>query len=177
MADNRGNRRGSAAQVSDASVGGAEDFLKLSKALKAAGETELRKELNTELRRAAKPLIPMTRQAARSRLPQRGGLAESVARAPQRVQVRTGEKTAGVRLVVASRRAAARAANRGLIRHPVFADAAEPRKDWTWVEQKVQGGWFDETVEREAPRVARPAIEQALESIAEKVVREVKRGG
>lgn len=170
MADNRGNLRGSAAAASDASVGGAEDFLKLSKALKAAGETELRKELNAALRNAAKPLIPMTRQAARSRLPQRGGLAESVARAPQRVQVRTGDRTAGVRLVVGGRRSAARAANRGVIRHPVFG------RPNSWVEQDVEPGWFDETLEKEAPRVARPAIEQALESIADKVVREVKRG-
>lgn len=150
-------------------IQGGEDFYRLSKALKAAGETGLRKELNKELRNAGKPLIPKTRAAARAQLPRAGGLSEAVARAPQRVQVRTGTKTAGVRIVVSNNRSAARAANRGVVRHPVFgADK--------WVTQQIPQaeGWFDETLEREAPKVARPAIEAALESIAERVVREVR---
>lgn len=157
----------------DIDVKGGEDFYRLSKALKAAGETELRKELNKELRNAAKPLIPVTRAVARRTLPRAGGLADKVARAPQRVQVRTGEKTAGVRIVVGARRgSAARMANMGHVRHPVFGD----RKTWVTQELPQAEGWFDETLEQEAPKVARPAIEAALELIADRVVREVKHG-
>lgn len=152
----------------DVDVRGGEDFFRLSKALKAAGQTDLRKELNKALRAAAKPLIPKTRAAARVRLPRAGGMAEAVARASQRVQVRTGAKTAGVRVVV-SKTTAARAANKGAVRHPVFGSDR-------WVTQEIPKaeGWFDETLNEEAPKVAQPAIEQALESIASRVVREVR---
>jgi hypothetical protein len=150
--------------VSDFEVTGAEDFYRLSKALKAAGRTDLRKELNKSLRAAAKPLIPQTRAAARQMLPKRGGLADAVARVPQRVQVRTGQATAGVRIVVGKNRSAARASNRGLIRHPVFGNRQ------AWVEQKVPSGWFDDTLRRSGREVL-PALEQAMQDVAEKVVR------
>lgn len=153
-------------------VNGADKFLAVSKALKAAGETGLRKELNKSIRDAAKPLIPKTRAAAKASLPQRGGLAALVAKAPQRVQVRTGQKTAGARIVVGKNRrsAGARAANRGTIRHPVFADGNKTRDQWTWVNQEVDAGWFDETLEAEADSVL-PAVEKAIEDMAERIVR------
>lgn len=150
----------------DFQVRGAEDFLRLSKALKAAGRTGLRKELNTELRRAVRPLLPIAKAAAREQLPRAGGLADAVAREPMRVQVRTGATTAGVRIVVGRRRGGARAANRGVIKHPVFGNRDR------WVTQRVPAaaGWFDETLEREAPRVARPAVETAMKTVVQRVV-------
>lgn len=147
---------------------GVEDFLRLSKALKAAGRTELRKELNKAMRGAVKPLIPKTRARALATLPQRGGLAKSVARTPQRVQVRTGLQTAGVRLVVGRNGSGARGANQGSIRHPVFGDPD------VWVDQSVPSGWFDDTVEGEFPQIRR-AVEKAMKSIAEQVVRDARR--
>lgn len=161
------NRRGGARSLDGFEVRGAEDFLDLSKALKAAGQTELRKELNKAIRAAAKPLIPMTRAAARRDLPARGGFAAGVARAPQRVQVRTGQKSAGIRVVVGKNSSGARGANAGTIRHPVPGSGV-------WVDQSVTPGWFDETLKREAPSTARPAIEAALRDILNKVVREVR---
>lgn len=147
-------------------VDGAEKFLRLSKALKAAGQTELRKELNKSLKDAVKPLIPKVKDAARSKLPQRGGLAKTVAKASIRPQVRTGQDTAGVRLVVGKRRGSAAAStNRGVVRHPVFDRN-------TWVEQRVEPGWFDKTLEAEAPGETRLAIEAALEAMVDKVRRE-----
>ena len=150
--------------MSDFSVSGANDFYKLSKALKAAGKGELRKDLNKELKAAVKPLIPKTRAAARATLPKRGGLADQVAREPQRVQVRTGEKTAGVRLVVGKKKGAARSSNRGTVRHPAFGDRSK------FYEQKVPSGWFDDVVEKAKPDMQRATID-AMESIADKIVR------
>lgn len=149
----------------DFEVHGADQFLKLSKALKHAGRTELRKELNTGLRRAAKPLVAQTRAEALRRLPSGGGLARRVAKEPQRIQVRTGTKTAGVRIVVGKKRGAAKAANRGVIRHPVFGN-----RD-VWVNQSVPPGWFDKTIKRNVPQIRRE-LEQVLDDIAERVVRE-----
>lgn len=152
----------------DYEVRGAEDFLRLSKALKHAGRTELRKELTSSLKRTARPLIGKTRAEALRRLPKRGGLARQVAKEPQRIQVRTGARTAGVRVVVGKRAGGAQAANRGFIRHPVFGN-----RD-VWVTQSVPPGWFDDTLRDSAPEVRR-GLERAIETVAEQVVREARR--
>lgn len=157
-----------------AQVKGAEDFLRLSKALKAAGRKQLRKDLNKGLRDAAKPLIAQTRASARDRLPKAGGLNDLVAKTPQRVQIRTGA-TAGVRIVVVQSRSGARRANRGILRHPVFADPNKPRDEWTWVDQKVNSEWFDGPLREGAPLVI-PRLTAAMQTVADRVVREVQRG-
>src|SRR5438874_2724411 len=104
--------------MANQSMRGAENFLKLSKALKAAGQTELRKELNKTMRDAAKPLIPKVQQAARDKLPKKNGLNERMARKSYRVQVRTGAQAAGVRIV--GTKLDPRINNEGRIFHPVF---------------------------------------------------------
>ena len=152
----------------DFEVHGGDQFFALSKALKNAGRVELRKQLNKDLKAAAKPLIKKTRSEALSVLPARGGLNRLVAKEPQRVQVRTGSKTAGVRLIVGRKRGAARSANQGKIRHPVFGHRDR------WVDQTVPAGWFTDTVERDAPRIRRELLE-AMERVAAEVVRDVKK--
>lgn len=148
----------------DFEVHGTEQFLRLSKSLKAAGRTGLRRELNTGMRRAARPLIAKTRAEAGKRLPKRGGLAAQVAREPQRIQVRTGSRTAGVRIVVARKAGGARGANRGKIRHPVFGN-----RD-VWVDQKVPAGWFDDPLREAAPAIRRE-VERALQDVVAQIVR------
>lgn len=150
--------------MADAEVRG-DDFYKASKALKAAADKTLRKELNQAIRKAVRPLTPKTRAAARSMLPSRGGFADLVAREPQRVQIRTGLDTAGVRLAVGKKGGGARAANEGVVRHPVFGSDR-------YVDQKVTPGWFDKTLEREAPKEAKPAVERAIKDVLAKIERE-----
>jgi len=119
--DNRGNLRGSAAN-SGGSVGlssrGARDFLAVSKALKAAGQGELRKAFHKTVRDAAKPLPKKVKESARAKGPKAGGLNEALAKKPVRVQTRTGAKTAGVRIV--GTKVDPRINNLGRIQHPVF---------------------------------------------------------
>lgn len=152
--------------TADFEIRGADEVLRLSKALKHAGRGDLRKALNAGIRKAAKPLIAKSKAEAKTRLPQRGGLAAAIARTPQRVQVRTG-KDPGVRIVVGGKGGAARGANAGTIRHPVFGN-----RD-VWVSQKVRPGWFEEPMEGGAPEVRRH-IEDALNDVAERVVKEAK---
>ena len=128
------------------SIKGAEDLLKLSKRLKAAGQSELRKELHKAVRETAKPLIPKVRAAARKQLPKQGGLNERIAKKPYRAQVRTGAKTAGVRITgtkVDPR------INEGRVAHPVFG---RPRST---VVQRVPSadGYFDDTLRDEGPEI------------------------
>lgn len=153
-------------------MGGADDFLRLSKALKEAGHTGkggLRNELNAEMRKAVKPVIPLTRAEALRILPHRGGYAILVSKTPQRVQVRTGDRTAGVRVVVATSKSSARRANRGVIRHPTFGNRE------AFVDQKVTPGWFDVPAQDALPEVRAAAL-NALDLFAKHVVSEVKRG-
>lgn len=153
----------------DIRIEGTEQFLALSKALKHAGRGELRKELGKGLRKSVKPLTKETRSVARRDLPSRGGLADQVAREPQRVQVRTGRKTAGVRLVVGKKRGGARMTNRGRLRHPVFGN-----RD-VWVTQPVKPGWFDDTIKADEKRIRKDAL-AVLDTIADQIVRDAKRG-
>jgi len=144
----------------DFEVTGAAQLLRLSKALKNAGELELRKELNRGIRAAAKPLIGQARAEARRRLPQRGGLAQRVGRQPARVTVKTGQ-TPGVQIVVGKKGLAA-AADAGVIRHPVFGRGP-------FVSQQVPKGAFTDTFRDGAPTVL-PEIEAAMERVAQTIV-------
>lgn len=151
----------------DFEIHGADQFLELSKALKHAGHAQLRRDLNTGLRKAARPLVAKTRAEARKRLPASGGLAARVARTPQRVVVRTGRDTAGVSIQVGRRRGdAARATNRGEIRHPVFGNTNR------WVDQRVPPGWFDDPIKDHVNEIRRD-LERVLEDMAARIVREV----
>ena len=155
---------------SDADVIGAEGFNALSKALKAAGKTELRKELHKGLELGAKPLIPLTREEARSRLPSSGGLAKKTAKAPQRVRVRTG-KDPGVKLTVGRNGGAARSTNKGYVKHPTYGN-----RD-AFVKQEVPEaeGWFDNTVKDNLDEV-KPELQKSLERTIEKIAGEANRG-
>lgn len=153
--------------TADFEIRGADEFYRLSKALKAAGRGDLRKALNAGIRKAAKPLIAKSKAEAKARLPKRGGLGAAIAKTPQRVQTRTG-KDPGVSIVVGGKGGAARGANAGTIRHPVFGN-----RD-VWVSQRVRPGWFEEPMQKGAPEV-RPEIERAINEVAERVVREAKR--
>jgi hypothetical protein len=153
------------------SVKGADDLLRLSKALKAAGKTELRKELHKAMPDAAKPLIPDIRDAARRQLPHRGGLNERIARKPYRAQVRTGAKTAGVRIVgtkVDPR------INQGRVFHPVFGRKGKPAKEGgrNSVVQKVPQavGYFDDTLRGRGP-ATRDELRRTFEAFLDRIVR------
>jgi hypothetical protein len=164
VADNRGNLRGSAS-ASGTGVQGAEDFLALSKALKAAGKAGLRKELHKAVAAAAKPLLPKVKEAARTSLPRAGGLNQRIARKPIRVQARTGEKTAGVRIVGSK---VDPRINQGRVYHPVFGRTPG-------VVQNVPGavGYFDKTIEEGAPGV-QGSVAQVLEDFAARIIAEAR---
>lgn len=175
--------------MSDFQVTGADDFYRLSKALKAAGRTEMRKQLNKAVREAAKPVIKDVKAAARSDLPHGGGLNERMAKARTVIKTKTG-KDPGVTVAMPQKQEGYLTGN---IRHPVFATKvrihrkSSKRKDGTvghyrdgarggkarWAPQKINGDWFDGTVEKSAPTVL-PHIEKALQSIADEVVRRAK---
>lgn len=145
-------------------VQGAEALLVVSKRLKAAGETGLRKEFHKGLQQAAKPLIPLVRAAALADLPKHGKLNVRIARKPYRAQVRTGAKTAGVRIV--GTKVDPRINAQGRVAHPVFG-----RPKSTVVQQvPAAKGYFDETIRDQAPRI-RNDITDVLAEFARRMMR------
>lgn len=152
------------------SIKGAEDLLALSKRLKAAGQTELRKELHKDIRNAAKPLIPKVRAASLAELPSRGGLNRRIARKPYRSQVRTGAKTAGVRIVGSK---VDPRINQGRVWHPIFGRKGKAKNGGrNSVVQKIPSadGYFDETISENATAI-REDLRRALAAWAERVAR------
>lgn len=163
--------------MADIEVRGAEQFLRLSKALKAAGETEMRKQLHKTMRDTAKPLVKEARQAAtESGIPKSGGLAARIAKTAFRPQVRTGATTAGVRITAPGKAVAARTLNdSGIVRHPVYAQGDKTRREWTWRTQSVPAaqGWFDRAMKRNAGPV-RLKLLAALDQVRREILRSTR---
>lgn len=160
----------------DFSIRGAENFLRLSKALKETGEKELRKELHTGMRNAVKPLLPKAAQALATGLPPR--LKGRGAKVKQVVQVKTG-RDPGVSIAVpyGKRNAGglgasnARLVNaRGVVRHPLYGN----RQRWCSTPAPGAQGWFDETYTTRA-RTVLPDVERAVERVAGQITRRVGR--
>lgn len=129
--------------------------------LKAASNgVPLRTELLRALKAAAGPLVDDVRNEARARLPKAGGLNERVASSPIKVQVRTGIRTAGVRIVAQEHDA--RSTNFGDVRHPVFGHTDR------WVNQVLPAqsvGWFLGSLDKHTPAVTANIV-TAMERIA-----------
>lgn len=133
----------------------------LKRKMKALDRKDLNRALNKGLREGAKPAADRVPDAARRGLPQRGGLAERIASKKARVSV----TQTGVRIVVKG--TDAKATDKGVLRHPVFAREGAPR---TWVIQQIKPGWFTDEMRRAAP-IVRPRIRAALDDFAEKVAK------
>lgn len=165
--------------AADFQVTGADQFLRLSKALKAAGRKEMRKTLNAGMRNGAKPLIPLMKQAALDELPSGGGLNKTVAKRPVRAVTRTGA-SAGVKIIMAKTQPGY---NVGVIRHPVHEGDKAGRKGakergdkpTPWVTQRIgPGHWFDETATENLHKVL-PALERAIEDALQEIIQTAKR--
>jgi hypothetical protein len=142
---------------------GARDYLAVSKALKAAGRSDLRKEFNKTIRTAAKPLIPKVRQSAREKGPKQGGLNERLAKNPYRVQTRTGANTAGVRIV--GTKVDPRINDLGRIQHPVYGH----KPVVVQYDPKLKG-YFDEPLKESGPAIQADVV-RAMEGFTRKLLR------
>jgi hypothetical protein len=140
-------------------VNGSAELAAVAARLKLAGDAALRLQLLRGLRNGAKPLIPRVQDAARAQLPRAGGLNEQVASQRVSVQIRTGARTAGVRLV--TRAPDTQQTDQGFVRKPVFGN----RKVWVRQEIPRATGWWSKTLAQHAPEVA-PELYRVLEEVA-----------
>lgn len=160
--------------MSDVKVTGADDFLRLSKALKAAGRGELRKELNRGIKTAAKPLGEKAQDALEAAVP--ASLARRAGKTKHTVAVKTGRDPGVTIGVPYGKRGTgigasnAQLLNRaGQIRHPLYGN----RDAWFSTNVPEAQGWFDEAMRRNAPDV-QAEVEKAMQAIIDKIVRDAK---
>lgn len=153
--------------MADVEVRGADAFYKVSKRLKAAGNGELRKELNRGIRQVARPLAVRGREAVAAQTPNAGGLARAVLRQPVGVKTQTGLQTAGVRLTAGRKGGVLRGLEKGAFRHPVFG------RPGAWVTQQVPGaqGAWGESIEGD-----KRLVQAAIADVMEDVLRRLGRG-
>jgi len=128
----------------------------LKRKVKELDDKKLMRDINDALKEAARPLLGKAAAAARTSLPQRGGLAASVGRASFKVSV----TQRGVRIV--AKGSGVGGSNRGTISHPVFGNRDR------WVKQPVKPGWFDDEMTASAPDV-KPDVVAVIERFAERV--------
>ena len=141
---------------------GSAQLAALAVRLKVAGDKTLRVELLRGLKSGADPLVKAVAEAARNQLPKRGGLNEQVAGQKVKVQVRTGARTAGVRLTTEAPDTSQ--ADTGFVRHPVFGNRSR------WVTQQIPKakGWWSVTLANGAPDVT-PELMAAMERVAAQI--------
>lgn len=143
-----------------------EEIRDFARDLRAAGGDALVKDMLKGFKLGAKQVTVETRKVALSQLPQRGGLARLVSKAPQRVQARAGNTTASVAVIVSGRKkgSGASQADDGRVRHPVFNRTnASGRR--VFAVTKVRPGWFTRTAEFFGPEV-QAEISKALDDTA-----------
>ena len=138
---------------------GSAQLAALAVRLKVAGDKTLRRELLRGLKSGADPLVKKVAEAARAQLPHGGGLNEQVAGQKVKVQVRTGARTAGVRLTTTAPDTSQ--TDSGFVRHPVFGN----RKKWKTQQIPAAKGWWSQTLADGAPDV-QPDLAAAMERVA-----------
>jgi hypothetical protein len=140
--------------------------------LREIGDGGLARELQAAAGRAVDPLKDRIRASLRPHLPDpyadvlaadlKVTRSASLGAAGDTARVTVLTSTAG------TRKRKLRQLDDGILFHPVFGN----RKDWREQgEPSVKPGWFSDPVEESAPEI-RDAIEQALDNVVEKAVRE-----
>lgn len=147
--------------------GAKQQFVEMAQKLNAQGKggRGLWKELNNEIRTAAKPMIDTVQRHLENYLPDgyakvlRGSLTVRVSRS-------TRGATAGLKLVgVAkgrSRKRHVQVINQGVLRHPVYGNTE------VWVDQSVKPGFWSDTLDQTRDIPAK-AIRRAVQNTISKL--------
>lgn len=143
-------------------VNGSAELYDLARRLKAAGEFGIRRDMVAALRKAAKPIIPLMQDEARSSLPKAGGMNEYVASRKPTTSVRTTVNTAGVSIRYKKKGAYS---DQSGWRHPVFGRRDRP---WAVTTYAPSVGWFERGGQAGTP-AAKVAMDAVLVAVAAQV--------
>jgi len=168
---------------------GSEQLAALAARLKAQGDKTIRPQLLQGLKVAAKPCAEAAKAAATLLLPHGGGLNLQVAGQKVTVSVRTGARTAGIRMNTTA--PDTKQTDSGYVRHPVFAHGIKVANGATkggrarfktilvnqqattelkWVTQQIPQaeGWWSGTLAHSAPLVE-PELTAVMERISAQI--------
>jgi hypothetical protein len=154
-------------------LAGAEEFARLARRLKDAGETGLRRELGNAINDAVKPFGATVSAAPylRSYMPDHYAdvLAGDLS---VRATKRASATAYGVAIRVAGRlrNRQVERLNAGILRHPVFERRGTERHDWDWVDQAdgMKPGFFTDATKAAAPEI-RAEVLGAVRDVAQKI--------
>jgi len=139
---------------------GGDDFARVAKRLKEAGEKELTRELNKAVREAMAPARRAMEQSLDQNLPNRGGFGPKMR---SEVKFRIVRRANGLRLTT-SHRYQLKLIDQGRIRHPLFGDRGH------WYTTRIESGVLTTPFEDNADQ-ARQKIAEATDRVARKIVR------
>lgn len=147
--------------MGDFQISGAEQFLRVSKALKEQGDKGLKRELNKQLKAAVQPMKSTVLEHIEQYLP--SGYAPVMA---GRLQVSTAQSArTGLRLAFYAqgrrKRRYIRAIDDGTLRHPVYGNRE------AWVNQRVKPGFVSDVLKESD--VPFEAIQQAVRNTISKI--------
>lgn len=144
---------------------GAEQFAALSRQLKDAGETGLRRNLYKALREAAKPITQQVTDVSHLRRYFPARYAETVASDLKVTTVQSGSiRTPGVRISATGRvkKRKVLQMNEGQLHHPLFGD----REHWYLQLRGVREGFFTDPCEASGPDVREKILDAIDETAA-----------
>lgn len=153
--------------MADFEIQGLDQLQAMSKALKG-WDSEFRKDFNRDVRNLARPVIPDLRAAVEASYPKRGGLAARMAKAKMTPGFLTGRNPT-IRIVVKGLQIKLGEVY-GVLRHPVFADSSETRKEWTWVNQPVELKDAMQTAAGQHVRELVPGMQRVLDKATQRVL-------
>jgi hypothetical protein len=145
-------------------IEGADKLRIVTRALKQFGDKDLSRGVYRGLNRATIPLRADARRSAATVLPQRGGLADRVAKSRMTTRRRAG-RNPGIS-IQAKGMPQLRAMDRGVVRHPVYGRGP-------WVTQRITPGWFTDPMEAGAAGVRRELL-RVLDEAARELIRKIR---
>jgi len=138
----------------------AEDYTRISQALREASDGGLRKSLTAEMSKVAQPYGRFILAKGASQLPKHGGLSYLIAGGRVGVQVST------LRATISLPGHDTKSIDKGVVRHPVFGDKK------VWRQQAVPVGVFSTPFRQETAPIA-AALRRAAETVIDQIARGV----
>lgn len=150
-------------------VSGGEDFARLSRRLKDAGETGLSRALSRAIRKAADPITREIKDPAHLRPYMPNRYADTLAADIRVTTVQRGSiRQPGVRIQAAGRakKRKVQQLDEGVLHHPLYGD----RDRWFLQLKAMKPGFFTDPCEKAGPQV-RDKITAAMRETAAKIAR------
>jgi hypothetical protein len=146
--------------------GPGDQLLQLERKLERLAGGEFQRSVMASIAKEMEPLPEAVRQSALDILPKRGGLNRLVA--SQVITEQKNPDSVKAFMVGRKRMRELLRLDRGLVRHPVYADPKKTRKQWKWVNQAVPQRFWTRPVKQREDAI-KAAARAAMDELARKL--------